>query len=302
MRNRGFFWPAILILIGVVALLVNAGAISPDRLYRLGDLWPLILIVIGLEMVSRRALHGATADLAAVLIVLVAAGGAVAYVAVGPAIPGGTRSLEMSDTVGSLTQATLHVDAGAATMTVEGNGALGADLYRAHVEYSGAKPDLSLDRSTGDLQISQNNSFGIFGNRRFVLNMQLSPAVTWNITVNTAAATDTFKLSSLKVGIIELNTAASREDITLGKPSGMVPINVNGAALTVHLHRPSGTEASVHVSGAAANLSADGRQYHGIGDESWQSSGYSAASDAYQVDVSGAACTVTMDTSGSQSG
>src|ERR1700674_3190281 len=102
MRNRNLFWPSVLILIGVIALLINSGAISADRLYRLGDLWPLVLIVIGLEILARRALHGAMADLAAVLIILVAAGGAVAYVAVGPAIPGGTRSLEMSDTVGSL--------------------------------------------------------------------------------------------------------------------------------------------------------------------------------------------------------
>src|ERR1700682_5638263 len=162
MRSRSYFWPAILILIGVIALLVNAGAISADRIYRLADLWPLMLVVIGLMMISRRALHGAAADMAAVLIVLLAAGGAIAYVAVGPAIPGGTRTLDTSDTVGELSHATLHVDAGAANITVEGSRSLGADLYKAHVEYSGPKPDVTLDRSTGDLQISQNNTLGLF--------------------------------------------------------------------------------------------------------------------------------------------
>jgi hypothetical protein len=49
------------------------------------------------------------------------------------------------------------------------------------------------------------------------------------------------------------------------------------------------------------SLVADGQQYHGFGDLSWQSSGYGGASDAYQVEVSGAACTVTMD-KGSQQG
>jgi cell wall-active antibiotic response 4TMS protein YvqF len=300
MRSRSFFWPAVLILIGVVALLVNAGAISSDRLYRLADLWPLILVVIGLELISRRALQGASADLAAVLIVLVAAVGAVAYIAVGPAIPGGTQTLNASDAVGDLNQATLHIDVGAATMTVTGSGAIGADLYRAHIEYSGPKPDISLDRSTGDLQFSQNNAFGFFGGHRFVIDLQLSSAVSWNFSVNTGAATDTFKLSALKVGSIELNAGASREDITLGAPKGAVPISVNGGALTVHLHRPSGTEASVQVSGGAVSLLADGHQYHGIGDQSWQSNGFNSASDSYQVDVNGGACTVTMDTSANQ--
>jgi hypothetical protein len=300
MRNRSLFWPAALILIGVIALLINSGAVSPDRLYRLVDLWPLILIVIGLEILARRALHGPMADLAAVLIILVAAGGAVTYVAVGPAIPGGTHTLDASGTVGDLTQANLHVDAGAVTMTVDGS-SLGPDLYRAHIEYSGSKPDVTLDRSTGDLQISQNNDFGFFGGRHLVIHIQVNSAVTWGFGVNTGSASDSFNIASLKVGSMDLNTGASREDITLGAPTGVVPININGGAVTVHLHRPSATEAAVHVSGAAANLVADGQQYHGIGDVSWQSRGYGGASNAYQVEVSAGASNVTMDT-GSQQG
>jgi len=39
MRGRsGYFWPGLLILIGVFALLVNAGLLPTDRLYRLVDL------------------------------------------------------------------------------------------------------------------------------------------------------------------------------------------------------------------------------------------------------------------------
>jgi hypothetical protein len=301
MRNRNLFWPAVLILIGVVALLINSGAVSPDRLYRLGDVWPLILIVIGLEILARRALHGPMADLAAVLIILVAVAGAVAYVAIGPAIPGGTRTLDASDKVGSLTQANLHVDAGAATATVDGTSALGPDLYRAHIEYSGSKPDVTLDRSTGDLEVSQNNDFGFFGGRHLVIHIELNSAVSWSFGVSTGSASDTFNIASIKVSSIDLNTGASREDITLGTPVGIVPININGGAVTVHLHRPSGTEAAVHVSGAAANLVADGQQYHGIGDLSWQSNGYGGAGNAYQVEVSAGASNVTMDT-GTQQG
>src|SRR5258708_33725907 len=80
MRYRSFFWPAILIVLGVVALGVNLGAISGGRLYRLADLWPLILIVIGMVSISRRAWQGARRDLAAALIVLLAVVGAAAYV------------------------------------------------------------------------------------------------------------------------------------------------------------------------------------------------------------------------------
>ena len=298
-RNyRSFFWPVVLILAGIVALLVNAGVLSTDRLSLLEDLWPVILIVIGLELLARRALKGTAAEVAAVLIVLIAAGGAIAYVALAPN-PGATHTLESFEKVGTLDRASLEFDVGSARISIDGAAGNG-ELYRAHIEYSGQKPDINLDRSTGKLQISQdNNSFGVFRSRTFVLDIHLNPSLPWSIVGNSGAATDTFKLADINVRSIELNTGASREEITLGKPSGIVPITVNGGALTVHLHRPVGTAASVNVSGGAVNLDADGQPHRGIGNQNWQSAGYSGATDAYRVEINGGACTVTIDTSGS---
>jgi hypothetical protein len=295
---RSFFWPVVLILIGVFAILVDLNVISSDRLYRLEDLWPLILIVIGLELLARRSLRGAAVDVAAALILLVAAGGSVAYVAVGPAIPSGTQSFDTSDEIGDLSTAAVHVDVGAADVTVQGSSSLGADLYRAHIEYSGSKPSVNFDRSTGDLRISQEGGFLVFGDRRFALDLQISPAVTWSIDVTSGAANNTFKLAGVKVGSIDLNTGASRNDISLGPPNGMVPITIKGGALTVDVHRPAGTQASATVSGGFVNLTGDGRRTSGIGSKTWQSDGYDAAGDSYRVVVSGGACTVTVDTSG----
>src|SRR6266851_52114 len=116
-RYRGFFWPAVLIVIGIFALLVDLNVISADRLYRLADLWPLILIVLGLELIARRTLQGAAVDIAAVLIMVV------------------------------------------------GDTSMGPDLYRAVLTYSGPKPEVTLDEETGEVRISQQGEFGIFGSR-----------------------------------------------------------------------------------------------------------------------------------------
>jgi hypothetical protein len=295
-RYRSLFWPGLLILAGVVALLVNSGVISTDRLYALGDLWPLILIVIGLELIVRRAVQGRTGELAAVLIVLVAIGGAIAYVAVAPNT-GATQTLDASGPTGNLNQASAEIDVGAATITVSGSSSLGADLYRAHIVYSGSKPEISFNHDTGDLRISQSSSFStFFQNRRFVLNLELSSSVSWTIAANTGAATDTFNLGGVQVKSIQVNTGASREEITLGQASGRVPVTINGGALTVHLHRPSGVAVSVAVSGGAVSLDADGKQSHSIGNASYDSPGFGDATDAYQIEVNGGACTVTLDT------
>ncbi len=301
-RYRSFFWPALLILAGVIALLVNANAIPVDRLYRLVDLWPLILVVIGLELIARRAFQGTASDVASLLIVLLAAGGAVAYVAVGPPISTATQTLNKSDPVGHVSQASVEVDVGAAATTIRGNSELGRDLYRAHIEYSGPRPDVGLDPSTGALHISQSSGgFLFFQSRRFVLDLQINPVVPWKITVNSGAASETLQLVGVTVGSIDLNTGASREDVTLGMPSGTVSISVNGGAVTAHFHRSKGIEASVQVSGGAVSLTADGQQFHAVGSVGWQSNGYDSTTDRYQIDVNGGACTVTMDTNAASS-
>jgi hypothetical protein len=292
-RYRSYFWPAVLILIGVFALLVNSGVISTDRLNLLFDLWPVILIVIGLELLARRAIPGQNGDVAAVLIVLLAAGGAVAYVVLAPN-PTTSGKLDSHAALGNLTRAALEIDAGAATIVVTGNSSLEGDLYHATIDYSGPKPDVNLDRSDRTLTISQGNTgFGMFQTRRFTLDLQINSSIPWTITSSGGASTETFRLASVPLKSMDINTGASREDITLGSPSGVVPITINGGALTVNLHRPAGTGASVNVSGGAVSLTFDGQQTHGIG-EVQEGSGSSA--DTYRVEVSGGACTVTMDT------
>ena len=297
-RYRSFFWPALLILVGVFALLINSGLVPAERLDRLFDLWPLILIVIGLELVVRRAVQGQAAELAAALIVVIAIVGAAAYVALGPAIPTGTQTLNTSGKVGSLNHATVTVDVGAANVTMRAGSSIGDDLFRAHIEYSGPKPDVSLDQSSGDLHIDQSNASGFFfQSHRFVLDLQMNPSVTWKIAVNSGASSDTFKLTGVHVASIELNTGASHEDITLDSPSGTVPITINGGALTVIVHRASGVAASASVSGGAVNLSFDGRQFHAVGSLAAQTGDYNSATDRYQIQVDGGASNVTVDTS-----
>jgi hypothetical protein len=295
-RYRTFIWPAVLILAGVVALLVNIGQIPVDRLYQLINLWPLVLVVIGIELILRRTVHGTAGDAAAALIVLLAIVGAAAYVTVAPS-PSATHSFESSGQRGDIASAHLEIEAGAATVNIAGAADGGSDLYRAHIEYSGPKPQVGLDTASGTLTISQPSSNFLFlQTRRFAVNLQLNPGVQWTVELNTGATTSTLDLARVHVTSVSLNSGASRDEITLGPASGVVPVEINGGALTVRIHRPSGTEASVEVSGGAVNLTADGKNMHAVGHLSYDSAGLPGAANRYRIEVNGGACTVTFDT------
>ncbi len=288
---RGLLWPAVLILFGILALLVNTNVIPADRLYRLADLWPVLLVVLGLLILVRRtAMPAPGATVAAALIVLIAVAGAAAYVAAGPALGSGT--LDSSQPVGLLEHANLEVDAGGANITISGDSSIGDDLYQAHITYAGRAPSVTLDRTSGVLRITQNGGGFLFPSQRFTLDLKLR-TIPWGITINAGGTSAHLNLTDVIVTSIALNTGGSNEDIKLGPPHGSVPISVNGGGLTVHLHRPSDALASVRVSGAGVNLTFDGRHHGGIGSVEDSTPG---GSDRYDVEISGGGCNVTMDT------
>jgi hypothetical protein len=296
LRNRSLFWPGLIILVGLIALLVNTGVLSGDRAVELILLWPLILIVIGVEIVVRRSLRGSAADVAALLVIVVAIGGALGYVAFAP-IPPTTGTLDRKGAVGELTSASVEINAGSAEVTMTSGAELGSDLYRLHIAYSGGQPDVRFDSTGGSLVIDQNGgSFMGFRPQRFVMTMQLNPSVTWSIAENAGSSKEKLDLTNTRVSAITVSAGASTGEITLGPASGVVPIRVEGGSITVHVHRPAGTAASADVSGGALSLNADGHNMHAVGELKYETSGFSSATDGYRIEVSGGSCTVTLDT------
>ena len=187
----------------------------------------MILIVIGLELVIRRSMKGPTGDIAAALVVLLAVVGAAAYVAIAPN-PSATQTFEASNDIGSITEARAEIDVGAATIAISSGGDLGSKLYHARIDYSGTKPEVRLD-SSGKLTISQPSGNFVFEpSRRIRVDLALNPTVGWTLTVNSGAISSTIDAVHLHVAGVNFNTGAASADITLGPPSGIVPVTFSG--------------------------------------------------------------------------
>jgi hypothetical protein len=291
-RYRSFFWPALLVLVGVVALLVNTGQIPVERLGQLFDLWPLILIVIGVELILRRTMQGVAGDIAAALIVLLAIVGAASYLTLTPN-PAATKTMNSSADLGSASSMTLSLSVGGASVTID-DAAPAGQLYQAHIEYNGSTPHVAVDTASNTLQIDQRDQGGIsvFQARKFALTLHLSPSVNWAMELNSGAATIKMSVPNTHVSSLKFNTGASTDDVTLGTPASVVPVTFNAGAVTVRVHRPSGVPVSVDVSGAGLSVNVDGRSYHALGH-------ITATQDlggaGYDLRVNGGACNVTVD-------
>jgi hypothetical protein len=297
-RYRSLWLPALLILIGGVALAANLGVIRWGSLYRLLDLWPVLLILLGLELLLRGSADPRIASSAGLALVAVAVIGGIVYVAVSPPLPtGGT--LDSSQPVGSLSVASLSLGYGASDVKVHAED-LGDTLYRAHIVYTGSKPRVSLDTTTGELSIqdtSQGLSFLFGPNGRRSIDLAINSKLPWSLDVSGGASHATFDLASAQVKDIGVSGGANNVTLHLGQPSGTVAVDVSGGASTVSIDRPAGVPADVSVSGGASSVRLDNQHLGGFGDSEAKSPGYDSATDRYSISVSGGASNVSVTAS-----
>jgi hypothetical protein len=295
-RHRGLVVPGLLILVGAIALAANLNLVRWDSLFRLLDLWPALLILIGAELVLRAAAPRRTAAAIGTLLVILAAAGAVVYMAAAPSIPGGAHVLDSTEPVGELSNASLDVAFGAADVNIHGAPLEGA-LFKSHIEYSGQKPGVSLDRSSSTLTIQDNQRgigflFGPHGKR--TINLSLSDSLPWAISISGGASHANLALGTAKVSSLDVSGGANNITIALGRPMGKVAVNVSGGASSVTIHRPAGVATSVTASGGANSVRLDDKHLAGFGDSSAQTSGFDGAADRYEIDVSGGASNVSV--------
>ncbi|MEA2681992.1 MAG: hypothetical protein QOK05_320 [Chloroflexota bacterium] len=298
--RRGLLLPSILVAVGVVALLVNAGLIPGQALARLADMWPLLLIVLGVDMVLRATLDPVRAGRLAIVTVAAACAVALVYASVGSSLVVGERTAAFTADIGSLEQAGLEMSFGGADVNVKYGSAtdMGGVLYTAHVTYSGnQQPTASLDRSGGTVHLALNQQglrFGGGEHRR--ADVTLNPRIPWAVSLSGGATQATLDLGGGAVRAIDVSGGAASVSITLPAPLAQITVSVSGGANSGRVHRPSGAAARAEASGGAGSLRFDGRSSSGIGDLWAQSDNYGSAADRYLVTVSGGANNVTVDT------
>jgi hypothetical protein len=300
-RNRGLLFPLILIGIGAIVVLANTGVLSADAVLRLGDLWPLLLVILGLQLILNHTLprqQATLVGLGATIIIVIAA---VAYAALAPAPPFGTRHANSSEHLGGLTAATLDIGYGGATVDIQA-GSLGDALYQARIDYPGSDnpPTINLDHESGTLEISEGSSFApfhLFGAARRHVAITLTDRIPWTIKLSGGTANAHLDLHRLPLAKLEISGGLSRMNAQLPNPKGTVVIDISGGVSNLTLRAPAGAQWHVAVSGGVSGLRINGSLFAAIGgDFQQQSPGYASASDRYDIEISGGASRVDFGT------
>lgn len=299
-RRRSMFWPLVLIAIGLVALAGNYGLIQPVSIVSILALWPVLLIMLGVDIAfSRRwpvpTLVAEVAIISGALLLAATQPSALRLASFSFSNSNDCTNASPSITVprGSLQSVRLTINGGAARYHLAGGGA-------AAVAASADGTDLCLRDQTnsrdasaatrGDVRLTQSTT-------RFSGNADVTVHVAndlpLSLIVNVGAGEFVFDLHDIRTTDARINIGAASTTVVLPRPTGEVPIRIEGGASSVVIEIPAEVEARITVTGGLVSSSSINLRATKSGNVI-ETAGYATAKDRVTVSVNGGASSVSV--------
>lgn len=195
---------------------------------------------------------------------------------------------------GPLTRGRLEFTRGAAGLTIRG--ASIPELFQAR--FDRPVPSVSVDGGTVTVRYPR---FGPGAWRRPWARrggeMTLNQDVAWAIRVRRGVAHLDADLRGLRVESVETGQGASRVEVRLPSPSGVVPVRIGGGASNVRIVRPAGTPARLRIGRGVADLSFDGQEFGAVGGRlRLETPNVGGADGRYEIEIDGGARHVQVTT------
>jgi DNA-binding MarR family transcriptional regulator len=193
--------------------------------------------------------------------------------------------------VGGLREARLVFRSGAAELTLRGDATID-ELYRARFE--GSVPQVRL--RDGVVSVQYRGGL-MFDWRKRKADIALNPAVGWAIELQGGLAELRGRLEDVDLRSADITGGASKIDIVLGQPGGIVPLKVIGGVSDVRIRRPAGAAVRLVIAGGAGKVELDGQRIGGTAGATLESAGAANATDRFDVSVIGGASKVIVEPS-----
>jgi hypothetical protein len=333
-RGRGVsIWAFILIGIGAIWLLGQAGILRGENFSVLGRIWPIVLIAAGVALLLGSRSRALSTIIGLGTLVLI-----IALMVVGPSI-GLSSNVEAqegqySEPLDDAESADVTLEMAVGTLNL--NPLLdSANLMEANISYLGTVEFSENDAPEREIalvnEFESNNPFDFLGligtddEEGLVWNVGLNPDVPLELTVNTGTGSANLLLGDFDVTALNINTGTGGVTATLPVTETAYNARVNtgtgginltleeGAALTLRLNSGTGGATVDVPDGAAVRLTADvgtggievsadnlervsGEDDNFVGDSGiWETEGFEAADRQIIIDYDGGTGGLTVE-------
>jgi DNA-binding MarR family transcriptional regulator len=190
---------------------------------------------------------------------------------------------EYAAPIGGLDRARLLFKSGANELLIRGSADFD-DLYRA--TFDGPVPQVRLRDGIVTIQYKGRPQWD-WRNRR--ADVSLNARVPWDVEIAGGSSKLQGKLGSVDLRSFELTGGADQIRLTLGQPTGVVPIRLIGGANHARFERPPGVHVQLKISGAAGRVEFDDQKLGGTaGPSLLETAGAAVASDRFVIEVGAA--------------
>jgi hypothetical protein len=265
MRRGNLFWGSLILLIGIVLLLENAGIFDQFGISIWMIFWPLVIILVGIWFLFR-AVFGKDEAEREVL------------------------SVPLEDA----TQARLTLKHGAGRLALRGAempGLLLEGEFIGGVEQrqhsAGIGVELTLEVPARDFP------WAIGVHRGFEWDIRLATGIPYAIKVRTGANETSLDLTNLIVTELDLETGASSTDVRLPENAGTTRVKAESGAASLNFVVPAGVSARIRTSAGLASIEIDELRFPRRGNY-YESPDYDTAINRVEMELEAGIASVTV--------
>lgn len=297
-RRTPVVGPAILITIGVLALIQNFGQLPANFWTTLWRLWPLVLVLVGVEiLISQLRLPWAASFLLALLVIAASITGVV-YVATNAplAVERGPREVrQVATELQGATSARVRLEFGAGDLRVgatSGGNIMQGDFSEAGGQRS--EVGYSASGGQGDLRLTIAGRGGPFitSSNRNSWDVRLNDSIPLDLRVEAGLSTSTLDLTRLKLSALRVEAGLSTTQVNL-PAAGDYRAHISCGLSTTTITIPQGMAARINVKSGLSSLSVDETRFHRSGD-TYTSPGYETAANRVDLTVEGGMATISV--------
>ncbi|MGH2592577.1 MAG: LiaF transmembrane domain-containing protein [Anaerolineae bacterium] len=285
-RHPSLFWPILLIGVGVIFLLNNAGLIQGSPWAVIWRFWPVLLIVIGLDILfGRRSAAGSIISAALALLLV---GGVIWLLVARPNLPGlnfggalTTDRVEYPLKEIRSANVTLSFSTGTNKLYAlsDSSNLIEGDLRH----YGTLLTEFSESGSQADLEIGVSDStvFGFGADERW--NIGLNPRVTYTLDLSLGVGRSTIDLGELTLSGGRIDVGVGSTEVRL-PASGRFTLSVDGGVGELRIIAPRGVALRAEVDTGVGNFNA-GSRLRSVGDDVYETEGFASAENAMTLIV-----------------